>query len=89
MLRLIKATVAGGAAHGCWTGVCGEMAGDPACAILLAGLGVSELSMAPTLIPEAKRALRAVTRADVQAAAAMALRADSAAQAHALALALI
>ena len=46
-----RATVEAAAAHGRWVGVCGELAGDPAAAVLLAGLGVTELSMAPGLDP--------------------------------------
>ncbi len=67
VLRLVRATVAGAAAHGRWVGVCGELAGDPAAAVLLAGLGVTELSMAPALVPEVKAALRGVDLADAQA----------------------
>jgi phosphoenolpyruvate-protein phosphotransferase/dihydroxyacetone kinase phosphotransfer subunit len=79
VLRLVKLIVEGAAAasagqgRGCWVGVCGEMAGDPACAILLAGLGVTELSMAPSLIPEVKAALRSVTLEDAARAAHLAL----------------
>ena len=58
------ATIAGAEAHGRWVGVCGELAGDPAAAVLLVGLGVRELSMAPPLVPEVKAALRSVTLAD-------------------------
>jgi phosphocarrier protein FPr len=71
VLRLVQATVQAAAAHDRWVGVCGEMAGDPATAILLAGLGVTELSMAPTLIPEVKAALRRV-RLDAARSAAIA-----------------
>ena len=39
VLRLVKATVEAAAARGRWVGVCGELAGDPAAAVLLAGLG--------------------------------------------------
>ena len=67
VLRLVRATVEAAAAHGRWVGVCGELAGDPAAAVLLAGLGVTELSMAPALIAEAKAALRAVDLADARA----------------------
>ena len=49
VLRLVQATVEAAAARGRWVGVCGELAGDPAAAVLLAGLGVTELSMAPAL----------------------------------------
>jgi phosphocarrier protein FPr len=60
-------------AHGRWVGVCGELAGDPEAAVVLAGLGVRELSMAAGRIPEVKDALRAVSLADARDAAARAL----------------
>jgi phosphotransferase system enzyme I (PtsI) len=41
--------------------VCGEMAGQPLEAVLLVGLGVRELSMAPSAIPRVKAALREIT----------------------------
>jgi multiphosphoryl transfer protein len=84
VLRLISETVAGAAAHGRWVGVCGELAGDPPTAVLLAGLGVTELSMAPALVPEVKEALRGVELAEAQEAARRALNADSAVAARAL-----
>jgi phosphocarrier protein FPr len=84
VLRLVKATVEAATAHGRWVGVCGELAGDPASAVLFAGLGVSELSMAPALVPEAKAALRGVELEQARAAASAALEADTAAAARAL-----
>jgi len=84
VLALVQATVAGAAADGRWVGVCGELAGDPAAAILLAGLGVTELSMAPALVPEVKEALRGVDLAQAQAAAQTALAVADAAAARAL-----
>jgi phosphoenolpyruvate-protein phosphotransferase/dihydroxyacetone kinase phosphotransfer subunit len=89
VLRLVRATVEAAEAHGRWVGVCGELAGDPAAAVLLAGLGVTELSMTPALIAEAKAALRAVDLADAQAAARAALDAEDAEAARQLALALL
>jgi multiphosphoryl transfer protein len=89
VLRLVQATVAGAQQHGRWVGVCGELAGDPPTAVLLAGLGVTELSMAPALVPEVKEALRCVELAQAQAAARQALEADSAAAARAFAAALL
>jgi multiphosphoryl transfer protein len=89
VLALVEATVQAAGPHGRWVGVCGELAGDPAAAVLLAGLGVTELSMAPALIPEAKAALRAVTIDDARAAAAAALQASDADAARALATALL
>jgi phosphoenolpyruvate-protein phosphotransferase/dihydroxyacetone kinase phosphotransfer subunit len=89
VLRLVRATVEAAEAHGRWVGVCGELAGDPAAAVLLAGLGVTELSMAPALIAEAKAALRAVDLADARAAAHAALDAEDADEARRLAAALL
>jgi phosphoenolpyruvate-protein phosphotransferase len=90
VLRLVQATVEGARAHGRWVGVCGELAGDPAAAVLLTGLGVTELSMAPGLVPEVKAALRRVEGQEAaRAAAQAALDAADAEQARALGLALL
>jgi phosphoenolpyruvate-protein phosphotransferase/dihydroxyacetone kinase phosphotransfer subunit len=89
VLRLVQETVAGAREHGRWVGVCGELAGDPPVAVLLAGLGVTELSMAPALVPEVKEALRGVDLAAAQAAAREALAADSPAAARAAGAALL
>jgi phosphocarrier protein FPr len=89
VLRLVAATVAGAAAHGRWVGVCGELAGDPAAAVLLAGLGVTELSMAAAVVPEVKAALREVSLAEARAAAQAALETDDADAARGLGLQLL
>jgi phosphocarrier protein FPr len=73
VLRLIADTARAAAAHGRWVGVCGELAGDPEAAVVLAGLGVRELSMAASRIAEVKDALRTVTLAEARDAAARAL----------------
>ncbi|HWE11238.1 MAG TPA: phosphoenolpyruvate--protein phosphotransferase [Solirubrobacteraceae bacterium] len=89
VLRLVRETVQGATAHGRWVGVCGEFAGDPAAAILLVGLGVTELSMAPALIPEVKATLRAVDLAEARDAARAALASPTAEQARAIAAGLL
>jgi phosphoenolpyruvate-protein phosphotransferase/dihydroxyacetone kinase phosphotransfer subunit len=89
VLALVRATVQAATEHRRWVGVCGELAGDPAAAILLVGLGVTELSMAPTLIGEVKAALRSVDLPEAQAIAAAALEAEDADAARALAVALL
>jgi phosphocarrier protein FPr len=89
VLKLVRSTVAAAAAHDRWVGVCGELAGDPASAVLLAGLGVTELSMAAGLIPEAKAALREIELARAREAALAALEVDDADAARELALALL
>ncbi len=89
VLRLVRKTVEGARARGRWVGVCGELAGDPPAALLFAGLGVTELSMAPGLVPDAKAALREVELASARTAAQAALEADNAAAARELATALL
>jgi phosphoenolpyruvate-protein phosphotransferase/dihydroxyacetone kinase phosphotransfer subunit len=89
VLRLVRETVAGADAHGRWVGVCGELAGDPAAAVLLAGLGARELSMAPPLVPEVKAALREISMADARAVAEEALAAEDADEARRLAAELL
>jgi phosphocarrier protein FPr len=84
VLRLIAQTVTGAAKHGRWVGVCGGIAGDPFGAMLLAGLGVNELSMTPREIPAVKAKLRGCSFADLQALGAKALAAASAADVRAL-----
>ena len=72
VLALITAVTEAAGEQGRWVGVCGELAGEPEAAVLLAGLGVSELSMAASRIPAVKAALRENT---MDAAAAAARRA--------------
>ncbi|MGH3992501.1 MAG: putative PEP-binding protein, partial [Pseudonocardiaceae bacterium] len=73
VLALVSAVTAAAAARGRWVGVCGELAGDPAAAVLLAGLGVQELSMAASRIPAVKAALRDTDSASAESAARAAL----------------
>jgi phosphotransferase system enzyme I (PtsP) len=46
--------------------VCGEMAGDPAAALALLGLGVDSLSMSVSSLPRVKWVIRSFTRAEAQ-----------------------
>lgn len=50
--------VEGAARHGKPVSVCGEMAGDPAAALLLLGLGVDSLSMSAASLPRVKWVIR-------------------------------
>ena len=77
ILRLIKATVDAGQAHGIWTGICGEMAGDLAVVPLLLGLGVSELSVTPSMVPRVKMLIRSVEMSEARKLAEFALNSDS------------
>ena len=64
--------------------VCGEMAGNPAAAILLVGLGIDVLSMAAASIPQVKRALRTFSLTQAQSLAAQALAAEDPSEVHQL-----
>jgi len=46
--------------------MCGDMAGDPAMAILLLGMGFDSISVAPQFIPEIKYAIRRATSTDAE-----------------------
>jgi phosphoenolpyruvate-protein kinase (PTS system EI component) len=48
-------------------GVCGEAASDPVAALLLVGLGVDELSLAPALIPRIKDTIRSSSKGEMEA----------------------
>jgi multiphosphoryl transfer protein len=60
--------------------VCGDLAGDPDAAVLLAGLGVSELSAVGPQVPMVKARLRGVSLDDARALADRALTQISATQ---------
>lgn len=66
VLRLIRMTVETAHKENIWVGVCGEMASEPALALLLIGLGVDEVSCSSVIIPELKRTIRAVSFREIQ-----------------------
>ena len=80
VLRMIKWAVDAARDAGRPLAVCGELAGDPAGAGLLAGMGVRELSMSPVLIPKIDETLARFSAEELRAFAGSALAAESAAQ---------
>lgn len=86
VLRNIKMTVDAAEAAGIWVGVCGGMAGEPEGALILAGLGVRELSMTIPSVAAVKARLRTVDRAAVRRLADRALGCATAAEVRELAL---
>jgi len=85
VLRMIQLTCEGAAEHGRPVGICGGVAGDPDALPLLIGLGVTELSMVPTMIPEAKARARGLYQAAARDLAEAALRCSDAREVRALA----
>jgi phosphoenolpyruvate-protein phosphotransferase (PTS system enzyme I) len=75
LLELIRLTAAAGRAAGKPVGVCGEAASDPILALVLVGLGVTSLSMAPISLPEVRSTLAGHTMADCRNLAGLALQA--------------
>jgi phosphoenolpyruvate-protein phosphotransferase (PTS system enzyme I) len=80
ILRAIHSAAQSAQAAQRHVGVCGEMAADPRLALLLVGLGVESLSMAPASIPVVKAALAAHTLDELQTLAERILRLATAGQ---------
>lgn len=78
IVRLIKQTVDAARKRKVWVSVCGEMAGDPTLTPLLIGLGIDELSAAPSVLPQLKYLIRRLKLSDTQELAAFALECESA-----------
>jgi phosphotransferase system enzyme I (PtsI) len=66
VLESIRTALAAAAAAGIPAVVCGEMAGTPAYAAILLGLGARELSMSPASIPRVRRAVAGVEAAALE-----------------------
>ena len=74
ILHSIKRVADAGRSAGIPVSICGEMASDPLCALLLAGLGISDLSMSSPSIPIVKQAVRGAYYASVTNIASRALQ---------------
>ena len=64
--------------------MCGEMANDPACALLLLGMGFDGLSLSATAIPQVKWAIRSMPATRMKALAEQALQLDRPERVHRL-----
>lgn len=78
VLQLIERAAHGGDLQGRPVGVCGEAASSPMLAIVLAGLGISSLSMTARALPDVATALAAVDLAKCRKVARLAVDAESA-----------
>ncbi|HPO68930.1 MAG TPA: phosphoenolpyruvate--protein phosphotransferase [Anaerohalosphaeraceae bacterium] len=61
VLKLIRNVIQDAYKAGIGLSICGEVASDPEFIMLLIGMGVRTLSLAPPMIPEVKKIIRSVT----------------------------
>jgi phosphoenolpyruvate-protein phosphotransferase (PTS system enzyme I) len=78
VLRLIKMVIDASHQEGKWTGMCGEMAGDPLAVPILLGMGLDEFSMSANAIPIIKKTIRDLSYSDACRIADLALKMNSA-----------
>jgi phosphotransferase system enzyme I (PtsI) len=62
LLRMVKQVVDAAKKEGISVAMCGEMASDPLCVLLLLGMGLDELSVNPPSIPRVKMLIRMATK---------------------------
>ena len=60
VLRLIRQIIQTAHENNLWISMCGEMAGEPALALLLLGLGLDSFSTSPANVPRVKQVIRSV-----------------------------
>ena len=78
VLRLVHGVAAAGRRRDRVVSLCGEMASEPLGAILLVGLGLRDLSMESSSVPEIKEAIHRVTLDEAEAVAKAVLEMDTA-----------
>jgi len=84
VLRMVESTVQAARKAGKWVGVCGGLAGDPKGAVILTGLGVSELSVGIPSIATIKAHIRGFSLSEMQRIAQQALQCRTAAEVRSL-----
>ena len=73
VLRILKMIIDSANSAGVHLSICGEIAGDLSLALIVIGLGVRELSMVATTVPEVKKLIRSVSLKDIEQLATKAL----------------
>ncbi len=66
ILRLLKSVREAAAAKGIPVAICGEMGGDAKFTVVLVGIGITEFSLSPALIPEMKKIIRSIRRSEAE-----------------------
>jgi phosphoenolpyruvate-protein kinase (PTS system EI component) len=77
VLAALASTIEAAKREGKRVGMCGEMAGDPLCALLLLGMGLEEFSMGALYIPVIKKAIRSITYQAAKSTAQIVLQMDT------------
>jgi phosphocarrier protein FPr len=80
VLRLIGEVTEASHQAGKWTGICGELGGDPEATAVLVGLGVDELSLNPAGIPRIKSIISSLTMESARGLASQALQCRTSAE---------
>ena len=89
VLRLIARTAGAAISHGRRVAVCGGLASDPTAAPILIGLGVHELSVVPSFIPQLKSLISSVSLDTCRELARQALELETAEAVRALSLRMV
>lgn len=84
VLQALKKVVEDGHAEGKPVSICGELAGDPAAAMLLLAMGYDMLSMNATNLPRVKSAIRSITFESAAKLLAQAMQMESSQEVRAL-----
>src|SRR4029078_9516838 len=77
VLKSLSTTIEAGKRQGKRVGMCGEMAGDALCAILLLGMSLEEFSTVSLYIPVIKKAIRSISYQSAKATAEIVLAMDT------------
>jgi phosphotransferase system enzyme I (PtsI) len=77
VLSALNSTIEAGKREGKRIGMCGEMAGDPLCALLLLGMGLEEFSMGSLYIPAIKKMIRSISFQSAKAVADIVIEMDT------------
>jgi phosphotransferase system enzyme I (PtsI) len=80
ILRMLRFVIDSARTAGIETSLCGEMASDPRCALLLVGLGLRRLSVSPRAIAEVKTRIRESSAAELAEVAESCLKYATAAE---------
>jgi phosphotransferase system enzyme I (PtsI) len=66
IIRMIMQVVKAARDAGIEVSLCGEMAGDPFCIPILLGMGINELSLTATSIPQIKKLIRSFSKEEAE-----------------------